>query len=59
MIHGAIIDLRAKLETARKKPDDMKRTSGGTWEDLRNGAGGAIDDLKKGIEAAVAKLKKG
>jgi uncharacterized coiled-coil DUF342 family protein len=54
-----IKDLRAKQETARKKLDDMKRTSGETWEELRNGAEGAIDELKKGIEAAVAKLKKG
>ena len=54
-----IEDLRAKQDTARKKLEDLKRTSGEAWEDLRNGAEAAIDELKKGVEGAVAKIKKG
>ena len=54
-----IEDLRARQETARKKLEDLKRTSGEAWEDLRNGAEAAIDELKKGVEGAVAKIKKG
>jgi len=53
-----IEDLRAKQDTARKKLEDLKRTSGEAWEDLRNGAEAAIDELKKGVEGAVAKIKK-
>jgi hypothetical protein len=45
-------DLKAKHEAARKKLDELGRSTGEAWERLEKGAQSAWDDLQKAFKDA-------
>jgi hypothetical protein len=49
-------DLKAKREAARKKLDEVGKSTGEAWERLEKGAQSAWDDLQKAFQEASKEL---
>lgn len=50
--------LRPKLENARKKLDELKKTSGDKWEGVKNGVEKALNDFRNSFDNTLSKFKR-